>query len=89
MKRVHIIISGYVQGVFFRANAQKTANSLCLGGWVKNLPEGEVELYAIGTEKNLKELITWCHQGPPHARVENVKITWDKDLGDFSSFEII
>lgn len=89
VKRVHLLISGRVQGVFFRANAKKTADLLKLKGWVKNLVTGEVELYAMGTEEQLKKLIEWSHQGPPRAHVTNVDIQWDKNLGEYDSFEVI
>lgn len=88
-KRVHLLISGRVQGVFFRANAKKMADALGLQGWVKNLATGEVELYAIGSEEQLKKIIEWSHRGPSRSHVTKVDILWDKNLGDFNSFEVI
>lgn len=90
-KRVHLLISGRVQGVFFRANAKKMADVLGLQGWVKNLATGEVELYAIGSEEQLKKIIEWSRhpKGPSRAHVTKVDILWDKNLGDFNSFEVI
>lgn len=89
MKRVHLIISGLVQGVFFRANTKQKADALKLFGWVKNIPTGKVEVYAIGNQKDLEAFVEWCHQGPSRARVAKVKVMWDEDLGNFSSFEVI
>lgn len=88
-RKVHLLISGHVQGVFFRAETKKFADSLRLCGWAKNLSNGNVEIYAIGSEKNLEKLIKWCEQGPSRAKVESVKVDWDKDFGIFETFEII
>lgn len=68
----HFLVSGRVQGVFFRAATQATAHRLGLTGWVRNLPDGRVELVACGAEEKLKQLEAWLWQGPPHARVEQV-----------------
>ncbi len=88
-KSLHLVISGQVQGVFFRAHTKEMADSLHLVGWVKNLPSGKVEVYAKGGVKHLEKLLQWCHKGPPQAKVSQVEVAWDKDLGDFSSFEIV
>jgi len=89
VKRLHLLISGRVQGVFFRANAKRMADSFGLRGWVKNLSTGEVELYAIGPEDQLKKMMKWSRQGPARAQVTKVDIVWDKNLGDYDSFEVI
>jgi acylphosphatase len=67
------LVSGRVQGVFYRAGAQDVARRLGLTGWVCNLSDGRVELVACGEETKLKELETWLRRGPPHARVERVE----------------
>lgn len=87
MKRVHLIISGKVQGVFFRHNTKKKAIELGIKGWVKNL-EDDVEVVAEGNEGRLKELIEWCHQGPKGASVDNIQMEWEKYKGEFDKFEI-
>ena len=69
----HFIVSGQVQGVFFRASTESIARRLGLGGWVRNLPDGQVELIACGEESKLQELERRLWQGPPRARVESVK----------------
>lgn len=74
MPTVHLTISGRVQGVNYRAAARDTATRLALTGWVRNTPDGSVELTATGPEPALKQLITWCHHGPPHAVVADVSV---------------
>ena len=70
----HIIISGSVQGVFFRKYAKQKADELKLTGWVKNTKEGNVEIFAQGDENNVEALIHWCHRGSPKSVVEQVKV---------------
>ncbi len=83
----HFLVSGRVQGVFFRANTQAMARRLGLTGWVCNLPDGRVELVACGEEDRLKQLEAWLWQGPPHARVERV-IAADTASQHFPDFVI-
>lgn len=80
------VVSGQVQGVFYRAATQDTARRLGLGGWVRNLSDGRVELVACGEEAKLKDLEAWLWRGPPHARVEQVlgEDTAPRDYQDFS-----
>lgn len=66
------VVRGVVQGVFFRATTQQAAQRLGLTGWVRNLPDGSVELVAHGEEPRLAELERWLWKGPPHARVQEV-----------------
>jgi acylphosphatase len=88
MHRAHIIIKGLVQGVFFRADAQKIAQSVNLTGWIRNTNDGGVKTVAEGTKENLEKFISWCRKGPATARVENVKIEWEKATGEFKGFTI-
>ena len=81
------LVSGYVQGVFFRAAAESVARRLDLTGWVRNLPDGRVELVACGEETKLKELEQWLWQGPPRARVEQVTVQ-DVTPQVFSGFSV-
>jgi acylphosphatase len=88
MRRVHIIISGRVQGVFFRYSTNKVGNKLGLKGFVRNLSDGNVEVVAEGDEDKLKEMIEFCKKGPMGAHVENVKIEYGKATGEFDTFSI-
>ena len=67
-----LVVAGEVQGVFYRASTEHMARRLGLGGWGRNLPDGNVELVACGDETKLKELENWLWQGPRHARVAQV-----------------
>lgn len=87
-KRVHLVISGYVQGVWFRASAQEEARRCGVFGWVRNRGDGSVEAVAEGEEADLAEFIRWCHQGPEGAQVENVDVTWGSPTGEFPDFQI-
>jgi len=75
-KKIHLLISGNVQGVFYRVNTRKKAGELNLTGWVKNTPNNEVEILAEGEEENLKKLINWCYNGSENAIVKEVKVEW-------------
>lgn len=70
--RRHLIVRGRVQGVFFRAHTQEMGRKLGLSGWVRNLPDGSVEIAAEGEEEKMKEFLSFCRQGPPLARVKEV-----------------
>lgn len=73
---VHIVVHGRVQGVFFRAATRSQANGLALAGWVRNLPDGTVEIHAEGEKDNLDRFIEWCRQGPPSAQVTHLDLDW-------------
>jgi len=72
LKAMHIRVAGRVQGVWFRANTQKTAQDLGLEGWVRNLPDGSVEIHVQGDDRSVNRLLSWCYQGPSGARVDKV-----------------
>jgi len=73
---LHATISGRVHGVGFRVFILDLARRLKLTGWVRNTPEGNVELYAVGYRPNLEHLLQAIHTGPPAARVSNVQFYW-------------
>ena len=73
---VHIIVRGKVQGVYYRAHTQSLAMELGLAGWVRNCPDGKVEICAEGARSQLDKLIIWCRKGPPAAKVEDVAVEW-------------
>ncbi|MBI3545943.1 MAG: acylphosphatase [Gammaproteobacteria bacterium] len=81
------IISGRVQGVFFRASTEATARRLGVTGWVRNLADGSVEVLACGDEAQLKELEQWLRQGPTQARVAQV-VTQEMEPQQFEDFSI-
>ena len=86
--RVHIYISGRVQGVFYRAFTRDVAHSLGLRGWVKNLYDGRVEAVFEGRREDIEQAIKNCHQGPSGARVDGIDAMWEDYKGEFSSFEV-
>ena len=86
--RVHVIISGYVQGVFYRASTRDTANRLGLKGWVRNLPDGSVEAVFEGPEDRIMQAIQWCYEGPAGAWVKNIDQKWEDYVGEFSDFDV-
>ena len=81
MRRVSLVITGRVQGVFYRKEAQREAQKLGLGGFVRNEPDGSVYAEAEGSETQVGALIRWCRRGPAHARVEDVRVTEMDPLG--------
>jgi acylphosphatase len=85
---VRLVISGRVQGVFFRATAQETAQELGLTGWVRNRQDGTVEVTATGPRQRLEKLIAWCHHGPPAAAVSAVAVNWQPVVETFAGFII-
>jgi len=87
-KRIHIIIGGRVQGVFFRYGTKRQARILNVTGWVRNNLDRTVEIIAEGEEDNLKQLIAWCRKGPLIARVDNIKTEWKEFKGEFEYFSI-
>ncbi|MEK7377791.1 MAG: acylphosphatase [Candidatus Binatota bacterium] len=86
--RVRLRIEGRVQGVFFRASAQEEAGRLGLKGWVRNCPDGSVEVVAEGEKKNIDDLVNWCRHGPPGAHVSNVQLQWQEYQSEFRDFRI-
>ncbi len=88
MMRVHITVSGDVQGVFFRAHAQEKAEELGLTGWVANDADGTVSVVAEGPENKINDLIDWCYGGPSMAQVEKVKVDHAPYTEEFSDFSI-
>lgn len=88
--QVQVIISGKVQGVWFRASTQEKAEELGITGWVKNTREGTVEALFEGDENKVQQLIRWCHQGPPRAQVTTVEVTKKRHVAGpaFDTFSI-
>lgn len=85
---LHIVVKGRVQGVYFRAYTQKQADKLNLGGFVRNLANGDVEIVASGESTALQKLLAWCHKGPMLAKVTEVRASSISNHEDFAGFEI-
>lgn len=88
MKRVRILVSGRVQGVFFRAYTKEEAEKRGIKGWVRNLPDGRVEALFEGEDKAVEEMIQWCHKGSPSAVVTKVEVIEEPFTGEFQDFQI-
>ncbi|HLG40326.1 MAG TPA: acylphosphatase [Chitinophagaceae bacterium] len=88
LKTVSIIVSGKVQGVYYRQSAKEKARELNITGEVKNLPDDTVYIIATGKAEQLNQFIEWCRQGPPRAKVLNV-ITDEMTLTSFEKFNIV
>jgi acylphosphatase len=88
ISNVHVIISGRVQGVFFRANTKQQAEKLDISGWVRNTNDGKVEAVFQGNENAIDEIIKWCHIGPPLSKVVKVEVKKQKPTNEFDSFSI-
>jgi len=82
------VIHGYVQGVFYRASTRETAMRLGVTGWVRNLPDGNVEAIFEGNIDQLHQAIDWCREGPPGANVLKVNDKWTDYVGEFKGFEV-
>ena len=86
--RAHIFVSGLVQGVFFRQKTKQMAESREVGGWVRNLEDGRVEAVFEGEETDVQALVDFCRRGPSGAKVSDVKVAFEKFLGEFKNFKV-
>ncbi|MDR1993495.1 MAG: acylphosphatase [Nitrososphaerota archaeon] len=87
--RVHVYVSGRVQGVYFRQGTKNHAQGQDITGWVRNLDDGRVEAVFEGEQSAVQVLIKYCTQGPKDALVKNVDTIWELYQGEFQSFDII
>jgi acylphosphatase len=86
--RARILVSGEVQGVYFRASARSVARQHGLSGWVRNCVDGSVEALVEGEQTAVQAFMVWCHDGPPAAHVTNVRVSWEPFRGEFSDFVV-
>ncbi len=86
--RLQMIVSGRVQGVFFRGAAATQARALGITGYARNLDDGSVEIVAEGRRDALELMAAWAHYGPSPARVEEVRIEWGEKQGEFTGFKV-
>ncbi len=89
LKQLHLVVRGRVQGVYFRASAQREAKRLGLNGWVKNRPDGAVEILTEGEETSIREFFGWAQRGPGAARVEKIETRWRSYVGEFPDFRVL
>ena len=87
-RRLEMRITGKVQGVWYRDSTRTRANRLGLRGWVRNCSDGSVELLAERAEVSLQQLVNWCREGPPAARVDGLEPTWSAPSGEFEQFSV-
>ena len=87
-KRIHLVVRGRVQGVLFRQSSVREAKRLGLTGWVKNRPDGAVEILAEGEEDQVKDFLAWAQHGPSTARVDKVDTRWKSYTGEYATFVI-
>lgn len=82
-----VVVSGHVQGVFFRDRTRREAHGRGVAGWVRNCPDGTVEAHFEGPAEAVAELVRWCRQGPRHATVHDVRVR-DVEAAGLERFEI-
>lgn len=88
IRRVKILVSGRVQGVYFRLFTQNKAKHFSIKGSVRNLPDGRVEIVAEAPNAVLEKFIKWCHKGPITARVDRIEIAELERGEELTAFEI-
>ncbi|HSN92471.1 MAG TPA: acylphosphatase [Anaeromyxobacteraceae bacterium] len=88
LARAHLLVSGLVQGVNFRASTADEARRLGVAGWVRNCPDGRVEVEAEGEREKVEALVRWCAHGPTWARVEDLDVRWAPHRGDLGPFSV-
>ena len=88
MVRAHLLISGRVQGVFYRMTCRREGAARSLDGWVHNLPDGRVEVLLQGSKEKVEDMIRWCYRGPDEAQVSEIEVTYEETAGDLAGFQI-
>jgi acylphosphatase len=86
--RAHAIITGRVQGVWYRMETKQAAEASGVVGWVRNKRDGSVEAVFEGPEDAVKSTVAWCWNGPPLAKVDHVDVKWEAYTGEFDRFEV-
>ncbi|MBZ9572474.1 acylphosphatase [Patescibacteria group bacterium] len=86
--RAHILVSGKVQGVFFRENTRQKAEKLGVSGWVKNLTDRRVEAVFEGEKEKVEGMVEWAKKGPIWAKVNDINVEWEEYQGEFENFTI-
>jgi len=86
--RAHVLVSGRVQGVYYRSYAVDEARMLGITGWVRNIRGNRVEAVLEGDSESVEKMIAWCWEGSPSSRVSDVEVTWEEPTGEFSDFSV-
>ncbi|KAB8142037.1 acylphosphatase [Chloroflexia bacterium SDU3-3] len=86
--RAQVVVSGRVQGVYFRVSTQDQARAAGVRGWVRNLPDGRVQAVFEGSAAAVRQMIDWCHEGPDMAHVDHVAVEWQTPQGEGQGFRI-
>ena len=86
--RAHVIVSGHVQGVFFRSEIGRMASQLGVNGWVMNRPDGKVEAVFEGDRENVESILGFCRKGPTGAHIDDIAVDREAYKGEFSGFSI-
>ena len=87
--RAHVLVSGRVQGVFFRMETRDEARKRNVTGWVRNISQGRVETIFEGKKEDVEKIIEFCSAGPPRAKVSKVDVQWKEYTGEFKDFKIL
>ena len=87
--RLHVFISGKVQGVYYRQNTTTRAQELNISGWIRNLKNGKVEAVFEGEKSNVNKLLEWCYSGPKNAIVSNIEIVNEPFKKEYPNFQIL
>ena len=86
--QIKLVITGRVQGVFFRAETKKTADRLGINGYVKNLSDGSVEAVIKGDQESVSQMTEWCRKGPTISKVQSVKTKEISSVSNFNTFDV-
>ena len=86
--RAYVLVSGRVQGVFFRFETRRLAGRLGIAGWVRNRSDGQVEGVFEGKREAVERMVEFCRGGPSGARVTNVEVRWEEPTGEFEGFNV-
>ncbi len=86
--RKYVLVSGKVQGVFFRSSTKKRADELRLTGWVRNLDDGRVEAVFEGEQERVEKMVKWCRKGSSYAVVNEIQVISEEYKGEFNDFSI-
>jgi acylphosphatase len=87
--RVHLVVEGRVQGVWYRESTRIKATAIDIKGWVKNRSDGTVEIIVEGLDTDIREFVEWCHTGPPRAVVSKITESSQEFRNEFDSFNIV